>query len=67
MTNFSVMTFPISRGLEGMNRLTAYLNTLPLAGDWHFSHGTRFDQTEVVIDFEAPADLDLVRRSPGLA
>ncbi len=67
MTDFSVMTFPISRGLEGMNRLTAFLNALPLAGDWHFSPGTRFDQTEVAINFEVPADLDLVRRSPGMA
>ncbi|MBF0324272.1 MAG: hypothetical protein HQL42_04300 [Alphaproteobacteria bacterium] len=67
MTDFSVMTFPISRGLEGMNRLTTYLNALPLAGGWHFSPGTRFDQTEVAIDFELSADLDLVQRSPGLA
>ncbi|OAN45407.1 hypothetical protein A6A05_04345 [Magnetospirillum moscoviense] len=67
MIAHSVMTFPISRGLEGLNRLTTYLNALPLAGDWHFSHGTRFDQTEVAIDFELSADLDLVRSSPGLA
>ncbi len=52
-----VMAFPVSRGLEGMNKLAQFLNALHLPGGWHFGLGSRFDQTAVTIDFGNPADL----------
>ncbi|OAN52410.1 hypothetical protein A6A04_00560 [Paramagnetospirillum marisnigri] len=51
------LTFPISRGIEGMNHLAKFLNDASLVGDWHFTKGSRFDQSQVSIDFDNPADL----------
>jgi hypothetical protein len=62
MTN-DTMTFPVSRGIEGMNRLALFLNAAHPSGDWHFSRGTRFDQSAVSIDFDDPADLAPAWRS----
>jgi len=51
------LTFPVPCGMDGMNRLAQFLNAASLGGDWHFAAGTRFDQTNVAIDFDHPADL----------
>jgi hypothetical protein len=52
-----VTTFPVVRGLAGMNKLAQFLNAAPLTGGWHFGPGTRFDQTAVTINFDNPDDL----------
>jgi len=50
------MTFPVARGMEGINKLAQFLNASPLAGGWHFGLGSRFDQSAMTIDFDDPAD-----------
>jgi hypothetical protein len=51
-----MMTFPVTGGIQGMNTLAVFLNALHLSGEWHFGRGTRFDDTDVTIDFDDPAD-----------
>lgn len=58
-----MMVFPVSRGIEGMNKLAVFLNASHPGGDWHFRRGTRFDQTSVNIDFDTPDDLAPAWRS----
>jgi len=48
--------FPVTHGLAGMNKLAMFLNASNLAGGWHFSLGSRFDQAMVGVDFDDPAD-----------
>lgn len=57
------MTFPVSPGIDGMNKLALFLNASHPSGDWHFGRGTRFDQSMVTIDFDEPADLAPAWRS----
>ncbi|KIL99590.1 hypothetical protein CCC_04106 [Paramagnetospirillum magnetotacticum MS-1] len=59
----TMMEFPVSRGIEGMNKLALFLNASHSQGNWHFRRGTRFDQTAVSIDFDDPADLAPAWRS----
>ena len=51
------MTFPVTRGMEGINKLALFLNTSALGGGWHFGLGSRFDQDRMTIVFDDPADL----------
>ncbi len=55
--NISMTTFPVSPGIDGMNKLALFLNGLHPVGNWHFGRGTRFDQSEVSINFDQPADM----------
>ncbi len=54
----SMRTFPVSPGIDGMNKLAQFLNGLHPVGNWHFSRGTRFDQSEVNINFDQPVDME---------
>ena len=49
--------FPVTCGMEGINKLALFLNASPLAGNWHFGLGSRFDQDELTVDFDDPADV----------
>ena len=69
------MAFPVACGMEGINKLAQFLNASPLAGNWHFGLGSRFDQALMTVDFDDPADLaptwrrycarSEIRRLPG--
>lgn len=48
--------FAVDHEIHGMNTLAEFLNASNLAGGWHFAAGTRFDQTQVTINFDDPAD-----------
>jgi len=54
--------FPVTGGMEGINRLAVFLNAAPMAGGWHFGLGSRFDQSEMAIDFDDAADMGPTRR-----
>lgn len=53
----NMITFPVARGIEGMNKLALFLNARHLSGDWHFAAGTRFDQDMVTVNFDEPTDM----------
>ncbi len=57
----NTMDFPVTGGIAGMNELALFLSALHLSEDWHFTLGTRFDQTSAGIDFDDPDDLAFAR------
>jgi hypothetical protein len=52
-------SFPVERGLQGINRLAILLNNL----EWHFAMGTRFSNPIIDIYFDDPSDADLAWRN----
>jgi len=51
-------SFPVERGLQGINHLAIFLNGLKLIGQWHFASGTRFSQPLISIDFDEASDAE---------
>lgn len=51
-------TFPVERGLQGINHLAIFLNSLGLKGQWHFASGTRSTQPLIHVDFDDPSDAE---------
>lgn len=54
----AMRSFPVERGLQGINYLAIFLNGLSLKGQWHFASGTNFKQTLINIDFDDPSEAE---------
>ena len=51
-------SFPVKRGLQGINSLAILLNSTATKGQWHFASGSQFWQPVIDIDFDDASDAD---------